>query len=102
LLNQGMKYWDSALNASGSRTFTATVHIAAAVIGWKRWGKERTGQTQFKSTKFAAKLSFMPRRSSVYVFFLFFEISSPMWPNRGFRCRLCLTLRISLLSDKSF
>jgi hypothetical protein len=97
LLNQGMKYWDSAWNASGSRT----VHIAAAVIGWKRSGKERTGQTQF-STKFAAKLSFMPRRSPVYFLFLFFEISSPMWPNRGFRCRLWLTLRITLLSHKSF
>jgi len=51
LLNKGMKYWDSALNAPGSRTCIVTVHIAAAVIGWKRSGKERTGQTQF-STKF--------------------------------------------------
>jgi len=61
LLNKGMKYWDSALNAQGvvREHFIATVHIAAAVIGWKRSGKERTGQTQF-STKFAAKLSFMP------------------------------------------
>jgi hypothetical protein len=40
-----MKYWDSGLNAPGLRTFIATVHIAAAVIGWKRSGKERTGQT---------------------------------------------------------
>jgi hypothetical protein len=45
-----MKYWRSALNAPGSRTFIATVHIAAAVIGWMRWGKKRTVQTQF-STK---------------------------------------------------
>jgi hypothetical protein len=30
-----MKYWDSELNAWGSRTFIDTVHIAAAVIGWK-------------------------------------------------------------------
>jgi hypothetical protein len=30
-----MKYWDSDLNARGSRTFIATVHIAATVIGWK-------------------------------------------------------------------
>jgi hypothetical protein len=58
LLNKGMKYWDSALNAPGSRTFTATVHIAAVVIGWKRSGNKRTGQTQF-SSKFAPKLSFM-------------------------------------------
>jgi hypothetical protein len=45
-----MKYWRSALNAPASRTFRATVHIAAAVIGWMRWGKERTVKTQF-STK---------------------------------------------------
>jgi len=32
LLNKGMKYCDSALNAPRSRTFIATVHIAAAVI----------------------------------------------------------------------
>ncbi len=61
LLNKGMKYWDSALNAPGSRTFIATVHIAAALIGWKRSGNERTGQTQF-STKFAAELSFKPQK----------------------------------------
>jgi hypothetical protein len=30
--------------------------------------------------------------------FLFFEISYPMWPNRGFRCCLFLTLRITVLS----
>jgi hypothetical protein len=30
------------------------------------------------------------------VYFLLFEISSPMWPNRGFRCCLFLTLRITL------
>jgi len=75
-----MKYWDSGLIAPGSSTFIVTVHIAA-VIGWKRSRKERTGQTQF-STKFAAKLNFMPRWSRVYFFFVFFEISSPMWPNR--------------------
>ncbi len=96
LLNQGMKYWDSGLNAPGSRTFIAKLHIAAAMIGWKRSGKERRGQTQF-STKLAAKLSFMPPWSPVYFFLLFFEISSPLWPNRGFRCRLCLTLWIILL-----
>jgi hypothetical protein len=89
-----MKYWNSGLNAPGTRTFIATVHIAAAVIGWRRSGKERTGQTQF-STKFAAKPSFMPHWRPVDLFiFLFFEISSPMWPNRGLRCRLFLTLRI--------
>jgi hypothetical protein len=95
LLNQGMKYWDSGLHAPSLRTFITAVHIAAAVIGWRRSGNERTGQTQF-STKFAAKLSFILPWSSLYFFSLFFEISSPMWPNRGFRCRLFLTLRIIL------
>jgi hypothetical protein len=50
LSNKGMKYWCSALNAPGSRGFRATVQRAAAVIGWMRWAKERTVQTQF-STK---------------------------------------------------
>jgi hypothetical protein len=44
-LNKGMKYWDSALNALGLRTFIATVRIGA-VIGWKRSGKERTRLSQ--------------------------------------------------------
>ncbi len=48
LLNKGMKYWDSGLNERVSTTFIATVHIVAAVISWKRWGKGRRGQTQFK------------------------------------------------------
>jgi hypothetical protein len=40
--------------------YIATVHITATVIGLKHSGKERTGhETQF-STKFGAKLSFMP------------------------------------------
>jgi hypothetical protein len=64
----GMKYWDSRLNALGSRTFIVTVHIAATVIGWSRSAKERTGQTQF-STKFAAKLSFMPPLKLSVLFF---------------------------------
>jgi hypothetical protein len=82
LLNTGMKYEDHGLNARSTRTFIITVHIGAAVIGWRRSGKKRTVQTQF-STKFAAKLSFMPRWSLVYPFPLFFEISSTMWPTGG-------------------
>jgi hypothetical protein len=100
LLNKGMKYWDSGSNArsnaGSSRTFTTTVHIAATVIGWRLLGKERTGQTQF-STKFG-KLSFIRLEAQCTFFFLFFEISSPIWPNRGFQCRLFLTLRINLFS----
>ncbi len=82
LLNKGMKYWDSGLNAPGSRTSITTVHIAAAVIGWRSSGKERTGQTQF-STKFAAKLSFMPRWSPVYFFFPCFSKSHPLCDQTG-------------------
>jgi hypothetical protein len=84
LLNKGMKYWDSGLNARGLRTFIATVHIAAAgaVIGWMRSVKERTGQTQL-STKFVPKLSFMPRWNPVYFFLLFFENLIPYATKQG-------------------
>jgi len=82
LLNKGMKYWDSGLNARGSRTFKATVHIAAAVISWKHSGKEEwTGQTQF-STKFAAQLSFMPRWTPVHFFSCFLK-SRPLCDQTG-------------------
>jgi hypothetical protein len=43
-------------------------------------------------------MSFMPHWSPMYFFFLFFEISSPMWPKRGFWYHICLTLQITLLS----
>ncbi len=69
LLNIGMKYWDSGLNVPGSRTFIATLPIAATVMGWKRSWKERTGQTQFST-----KLSFMPPWNPVYFIF-----SSVFW-----------------------
>jgi hypothetical protein len=81
LLNKGMKYWDSGLNARGARTFIATVYIAGAVIGWKRTEEERTGQTQF-STKFVAKLSFMPRWNPVYIFSCFLK-SRPLFDQIG-------------------
>jgi hypothetical protein len=45
LFNKGMKYWDSTLNAIGSITFMATIHIAIVVIGWKQLGEERIRQT---------------------------------------------------------
>ncbi len=82
LLNKGMKYWDSVLNAPSSRTFIIIVHIVASTIGWKHSRKKRTRQTQF-STKFAIKLSFMFHWSPMSLFFLFFEISSLMWLNKG-------------------
>jgi hypothetical protein len=44
VLNKGMKYRDSRLNAGGARTFRVTVHIAGAVIGWRRSGKEWYGK----------------------------------------------------------
>jgi hypothetical protein len=40
LLNKGMKDWDSGLNARGSRTFIGTVHIATALVSWRRSWKE--------------------------------------------------------------
>jgi hypothetical protein len=82
LLNKGMKYWHSGWNAPGSTTFIATVHIAAAVIGGKRSGKERTGQTQF-STKFAPKLSFMSCWIPVYFFFPVFWNLVPYVTKQG-------------------
>jgi hypothetical protein len=93
-----MKYWNSGLNAPGSRTFTTTVHIAAAAIGWRSSGKERTRQTQF-STKFASKLSFIPPLKPNLLNFLpgLKKFSSPMWPKRGFWCRLFLTLPMPLI-----
>jgi len=45
----------------------------------------------------------MPRWSPVYFLFffpVFRNTSSPIWPNRGFRCRLYLTLRITLINYK--
>ncbi len=72
-----MKYWDLGFNALGSRTFIISV-LKVVMVGWRHSGKERTGPTQF-STKFVAKLSFMPCWSRMYFFFLSFEISSPSW-----------------------
>jgi hypothetical protein len=82
LLNKGMKYWDSGLNGLCSRTFIITGHIAAAVTVWRRSGKEMTGQTQF-NTKFAAKLSFMPSWSPVYLFFSCILKSHPLCDQTG-------------------
>jgi hypothetical protein len=62
-------------------THRSTVHIGAAVIGWRRSGKERTVQTQF-STKIASKLSFMPRWSSVCFFSLILK-SQPLCDQTG-------------------
>jgi hypothetical protein len=67
LLNQGMKYSVSGLNAPRSKTDVSTVHIAA-VIGSKRSEKERTGQTQF-SIQFVRKLSFTARERPVCFFY---------------------------------
>jgi len=82
LLNKGMKYWDSGLNARGLRTFIATAHIAVTVIGWMHSVKERRGQTQL-STKFVPKLSFMPRWNPMYFFFLFFKNIIPYVTEQG-------------------
>ncbi len=82
LLIKGMKYWDSWLNEPSLRTFVATIHIITILIGWKHSRKESTWQTKF-STKSTVKPSIMPCWRLMYFFFLFFEIASPMGPNKG-------------------
>jgi hypothetical protein len=96
LLNRGMKYSDSGLSARAARTFIASVHIAGAVISWRRSEKERTGQTQF-STQFAAKLSFIPLEPRVPPFISCFLKSHPLCDQTGVPVRLFLTLRITLM-----
>ncbi len=99
ILKRGMKYWDSGLSARGARTFMATVHIAGAVISWRRSEKERTGQTQF-STQVAAKLSFMPRWSPGLLLLVpVFWNLIPYLTKQGVPVRLFLTLRITLKSN---
>jgi hypothetical protein len=44
LLNQGMKYWDSALNARGARTFIATIHKAKQQKWLGEGVQEKQGQ----------------------------------------------------------
>jgi hypothetical protein len=43
-----------------------------------------------------------PLKLSVPFFALLKKKSSPMWPNKGFRCRLFLTLRTTLICSKVF
>jgi hypothetical protein len=96
LLNKGMKFWDSGLNARRSKTFIVTVHIAASVIDWRRSGKEKsTGRTQF-STKFGTKLSFIsyPVEAQLYVFF---GNLIPCVTKRGVPVPFFPTLRITLV-----
>ncbi len=58
-------------------------HRNAAVIGWKRSGKSRTGQTQF-GTEFHALL-----KPSILCFFFLFLNSRPLCDEiGGFACRL--------------
>ncbi len=63
-----------------TRTFRATVHIAA-VIGWKRSRKEGQGKLSLAPNLLLNWIS-CPRWSTVYLFFVFLETSSPMWPDR--------------------
>jgi hypothetical protein len=57
-------------------------HTAAAMIGWKRSGKERTEQTQL-STKFAVKLSFMNLSAQCTFFSCFLKSRPPCDQTRG-------------------
>jgi hypothetical protein len=78
LLNKGMKYWDWALNAPGSRTSITTVHIATTMIGWRHSGKEMTVQTQFSTeTEFHISLK------SIVLFFCCFLKSHPLCDQTG-------------------
>jgi len=43
-LNKGMKYRNSRLNALGSKTFIAIIHIRAPMIGRKHSRKESIGK----------------------------------------------------------
>jgi len=100
LLNQGMKYWDSGLNAPEcTRTFIATVHIAA-VLGWKRSRKEGQGKLSLAPNLLLNWIS-CPVEAQCTSFSCFLK-SRPLCdqtgPNRGFPCRLCLTLRMTLLA----
>ncbi len=99
LLNNGVKYWDSGLSARGARTFIAAVHIAGAVISWRRSEKERTGQTLF-STQFAAKVSLRPHWSPghLLLFAVFWNLI-PYVTRQGVPVRLFQTLRITLMSN---
>jgi hypothetical protein len=75
--------------------FIGTVHIAAAVIGWRRSGKEWGGKLSLAPNLLLTWVS-CPVEAQLLFFSPFFEVSSSMWPNRGFRCRLFLTLRMIL------
>jgi len=92
LLNKGLKYWDSRLNAGSSRTFIATVHIHQWLLEGVH-GKKGQGELSLTPNLVLNSVS-CPLKPSVF-FPLFFEISFPMWPNRGFQCLLFLTLRIT-------
>jgi hypothetical protein len=98
LLNQGMKYWDSGVNAPGLRTFVATVHI-----GMQQWLVESVRENQGQG-KLSLVLSFMPCWSPVYfVFFSCFWTLVPyMTKQGGSRAVFCLTLRITLMYCKIF
>jgi hypothetical protein len=99
LLNKGMKYWNSGLSARGARTFIATVHIAGALISWRRQKKKGQGKLSLAPNLFF-KLSFMPRWSLGYLLlFRVFWNLIPYVTKQGALVRLFLTLRITLMSN---
>jgi hypothetical protein len=65
------------------------------VISWRRSRKKGQGELSLAPNLVVNSVS-CPFKPSV-LFPLFFEISSPMWPHRGFQCCLFLTLRITLM-----
>ncbi len=98
-----MKCWNSAFNPQGSRLIIVVVQFGAVKIYVAAvealWRKERQDETQF-ITKVDGFLSFIPHWMRTYVFARFLKISPCVWPNSGFWCCLCNTLRITLLNKQ--
>jgi hypothetical protein len=102
LLNKGMKYWDSGLNAWSARTFIATVHIVAE--HWLVEGvqeKKGQGKLSFAPNLLLNWVSWPLEAQCSIVFRVFWNLIPYLRPNRGFQCRLFLTLRITLLKTTS-
>jgi hypothetical protein len=70
--NMNIIYWNSGLNAGGSRIFIVTILRAPATIKSRQSGKKNSNLT-----KFGANLIFSPPLRPMYYFSYFLEISPP-------------------------
>ncbi len=91
-----IKYWDSGLNAQGSRRFIATVHITA-VIGRRRWGKKAQGKLSLAPNLLLNWVSYPLQVQCTFFLPVFWNL---YMTKQGFRWHLFLTLRITLLNVK--